>query len=60
MEMGYIDIKSSGGGFKLNAKPGLIFYFAITIPLVVAIIGSYVYWDRHNKYAAERETDSAV
>lgn len=43
--MGYINVASGGGNLVVNAEPGFFLYIAITIPLVLVILGGYIWWD---------------
>ncbi|KXH54992.1 hypothetical protein CNYM01_03392 [Colletotrichum nymphaeae SA-01] len=48
LDMDYVDVKSVNGMLKLNIEPGLWLYLAVTIPLLLVIIASYLVWDRRN------------
>lgn len=58
--MGYLDIESEGGRFVINTEPGLSLYFAITLPVVFAVVGGYLWWDRRSTHAAQLGNGSAV
>ncbi|ETS82444.1 hypothetical protein PFICI_04320 [Pestalotiopsis fici W106-1] len=45
LDMGYIKVASGGGQLLVNAEPGLLLYTAITIPVVLVILGGYLWWD---------------
>lgn len=44
--MGYINVASGGGQLIVDAEPGLLLYTAITIPVLLVILGCYTWWDR--------------
>ncbi|KAI3537255.1 hypothetical protein CSPX01_10344 [Colletotrichum filicis] len=48
LDMDYVDVRSVNGMLKLNIEPGLWLYLAVTIPLLLVIIASYLVWDRRN------------
>lgn len=58
--MGYLDIASEGGRFVINTEPGLSLYFAITMPVVFAVVGGYLWWDRRGTHAAKLHDGNAV
>lgn len=60
LQMGYLDIESEGGRFVINTEPGLSLYFAITLPVVFAVVGGYLWWDRRSTHAAQLGNGSAV
>lgn len=46
MEMNFIhDIEYHDGQLSLQADAGLLFYLAITVPLMVLTIGGWFWWD---------------
>ncbi|KAK9790481.1 hypothetical protein SCARD494_08430 [Seiridium cardinale] len=45
LDMGYINVASGGGSLRVGAEPGLFLHIAITIPLVLVILGGYLWWD---------------
>lgn len=53
--MGYIDIKSEKGVIKLDLQPGVWVYLAISLPLVVVILSTYLLWDRRNMRNVARQ-----
>ncbi|KXH64867.1 hypothetical protein CNYM01_13998 [Colletotrichum nymphaeae SA-01] len=55
LDMGYIDIKSERGMIKLDLKPGVWVYLAISLPLVVVILSTYLLWDRRNMRNVARQ-----
>ncbi|KAF2993479.1 hypothetical protein E8E14_001128 [Neopestalotiopsis sp. 37M] len=46
LDMGYINVASGGGQLIVDAEPGLLLYTAITIPVLLVILGCYTWWDR--------------
>ncbi|KAK1990856.1 hypothetical protein LX36DRAFT_379606 [Colletotrichum falcatum] len=55
LDMGYIDIKSEKGLIRLDFKPGLWLYLAVSLPLVIVIISAYLMWDRRNMRRTTRQ-----
>lgn len=53
--MDYIDIKSVKGLIRLDFKPGLWLYLAVSLPLVIVIMAAYLMWDRRNMRRAVRQ-----
>lgn len=58
--MGYLDIASVGGRFVINTEPGLSLYFAITILVVFAVVGGYLWWDRRSTHPVKLDNGSPV
>ncbi|KAK1990929.1 hypothetical protein LX36DRAFT_376159 [Colletotrichum falcatum] len=48
LDLDYVNILMNNGKLKLQVEPGLWLYLAISLPLVVVIMSSYLWWDRRN------------
>ena len=47
--MGYINVASGGGQLLVDAEPGLLLYAAITIPVLLVVLGGYILWEWYSK-----------
>lgn len=49
LDMGYINVASGGGQLLVDAEPGLLLYAAITIPVLLVVLGGYILWEWYSK-----------
>ncbi|KAI5366001.1 Putative Mg2+ transporter protein, CorA-like/Zinc transport protein ZntB [Septoria linicola] len=56
LDMGSLDIsRSESGHLIVDAKPEFLFFLAITLPLVVVVVGAWLVYDWHSMRKARRE-----
>ena len=58
LQMGGLDFTGSRSGHLIvNAKPEFLFFLAITIPLMVVVLGAWLAYDWHSMRKAGSEKD---
>lgn len=60
LEMGYIDIALDSGHFTMNVEPGFFLYLIVTIPVVLLVVGGFLWWDWRSTKSAKTIGKSLV
>jgi len=55
--MDYIAVSRDGWRLTTSAQPGLMLYLCITVPLVLTVVGGWVFWDGLSRREARTQRE---
>lgn len=58
--MNYINVKSDSGHLLVDVEPGLLFYVIVTVPVMLLVLGGFMWWDWRSTRLAKLSVASKV